>query len=50
MFIFRFCNQGIPSCKLCNILLYMAGPGPPHCSGFVIALRHTTFGTNPTQE
>jgi len=24
-----------------------SGPGPPHCRGFTITLRHTTLGRTP---
>jgi hypothetical protein len=26
------------------------GPGPPHCRGFTIALRHTALGRTPLDE
>jgi len=35
--------------NLGNLILHGAthpsGPGPPHCRGFMITLRHTTLGT-----
>ena len=27
-----------------------SGPGPPHCQGFTITLRHTTLGRTPLDE
>jgi hypothetical protein len=27
-----------------------SGPGPPHCRGFTIKLRHTTLGTTSLDE
>ena len=27
-----------------------SGPGPPHCSGFTITLRHATLGRYPLDE
>jgi hypothetical protein len=40
-----------------NIYIYIflgatapGGPGPPHCQGFTITLRHTTLGRTPLDE
>ena len=27
-----------------------SGPGPPHCRGFTITIRHTTFVSTPLDE
>jgi len=27
-----------------------AGPGPPHCRGFITTFRHSTFGRTPLGE
>ena len=27
-----------------------SGPGPPHCRGFAITLKHTTHGRTPLDE
>jgi len=52
--IYQYIRRRIPEEINLNQLFLLLdrpiGPGPPHCRGFTITLRHTTLGRTPLDD
>ena len=50
LFAVHSCSYSTVFFFFCRSMTAPSGPGPPHCRGYKVTPRHTTFGRTPLDE